>query len=148
MPGSPEKNESSSGFNREAFEEEEVVRLTRTCRHFSGLPLIGLNPPTCRAGIDYETVKDASARPFKWACLSPDCTMVCDKRVFYTREEAEARRREVNESVRRYLGKINDDICPVCDGKVTRQNQVGPCVYAEPCGHRLFQGEAREVVNG
>jgi DNA-directed RNA polymerase subunit RPC12/RpoP len=28
-------------------------------------------------------------------------------------------------------------------GKPMKQTQVGRCVYADPCGHRLWQGKAK-----
>ena len=33
--------------------------------------------------------------------------------------------------------------CPRCQQPLTGEKQVGPCVYAEPCGCRLWQGQAR-----
>ncbi len=33
-------------------------------------------------------------------------------------------------------------LCPECGGKIKRERQVGRCVYADPCGHRLYQGKA------
>jgi len=36
--------------------------------------------------------------------------------------------------------KLAKNVCPHCDGAIARQEQVGRCVYARPCGHRLYQG--------
>lgn len=35
---------------------------------------------------------------------------------------------------------INKGICPQCKQSMIRE-QVGPCVYAKPCNHRLYQGK-------
>lgn len=37
--------------------------------------------------------------------------------------------------------KLSKNVCPSCDRAVTRQVQRGHSVYAEPCGHRLYQGK-------
>ena len=39
-----------------------------------------------------------------------------------------------------FFEKLRNGTCPHCDLKIERQRQVGRCVYAEPCGHRLYQG--------
>lgn len=36
--------------------------------------------------------------------------------------------------------------CPICGARMERERQVGRCVYAEPCGHRLYQGRTREAL--
>ena len=35
--------------------------------------------------------------------------------------------------------------CTDCGQKITAVRQVGSCVYADPCGHRIGQGDARAV---
>ena len=35
---------------------------------------------------------------------------------------------------------MNRDICPHCEDRIEKFEQVGSCVYAMPCGHRLYQG--------
>ncbi len=51
---------------------------------------------------------------------------------------------EVREAIAAYLTKMNADICPFCDMPFTDQRQVGRCVYAVPCNHRLYQGTVAE----
>lgn len=143
MSADPKTNRNST---IEDFEARQIERLQETCKHFSGLPLIPRNPPTCRAGVNYDTVKDASARPYRWACTDPGCAVTCGKRELYTLEEATAKRQRARGSVKEYLAKIAANVCPICQADVKRQKQVGPCVYAEPCGHRLFQGKAQAVT--
>jgi len=36
--------------------------------------------------------------------------------------------------------------CYTCGVKTTAVQQVGPSVYAEPCGHRIGQGDAKQVA--
>lgn len=42
--------------------------------------------------------------------------------------------------VERWLHKLRSNVCPHCDAPIAQQEQVGRCVYARPCGHRLYQG--------
>jgi hypothetical protein len=39
-----------------------------------------------------------------------------------------------------FFEKLRTGICPHCDLTVEKEEQVGHCVYARPCGHRLYQG--------
>lgn len=41
-----------------------------------------------------------------------------------------------------YLENIKNWICPECNEKINQHRQAGRCVYADPCGHRLYQGKA------
>ena len=40
-----------------------------------------------------------------------------------------------------WFAYLQSGLCPHCKAKVVSQRQVGRCVYAEPCGHRLYQGK-------
>jgi hypothetical protein len=33
--------------------------------------------------------------------------------------------------------------CPLCHEVVQKEQQVGRCVVAQPCGHRLYQGRVK-----
>jgi len=46
----------------------------------------------------------------------------------------------VKEAIAKIAKSVAGDVCHVCDGKITKKVQVGRCVYAEPCSHRLYQG--------
>ncbi len=48
----------------------------------------------------------------------------------------------VAEAVRNYFENLFSGLCPHCHAKVEKQEQIGRCVYAHPCGHRMYQGEA------
>lgn len=50
---------------------------------------------------------------------------------------------EIGQAVRNYFNKLADGKCPFCDGQIVKEKQVGRCVYALPCYHRLFQGKAK-----
>ena len=42
-----------------------------------------------------------------------------------------------------FLAKAAKAICPRCDQPIQQERQIGRCVYAVPCGCRLWQGMAR-----
>jgi hypothetical protein len=44
-----------------------------------------------------------------------------------------------------FLTRLATNLCTVCGGQVTKEVQVGRCVYGEPCGHRMRQGKARKL---
>lgn len=120
--------------------EQVAARTVGKCRHFTGLPLIDLNPPLCKAGIDYDTVRDETVRPYRWPCMSLDAATVCQKVDRYTQAEAEQRGREVEARLLERAERRSNGLCPTC-GESMRERQVGKCVYADPCGHRIGQGE-------
>lgn len=64
------------------------------------------------------------------------------------RELSEEDMELIGEAVKHYFECLHAGICHVCGVKVENQIQVGRCVYADPCGHRLYQGKARWVNNG
>lgn len=43
-----------------------------------------------------------------------------------------------------YFEALAKGLCPVCNQPVEKEQQIGRCVYALPCNHRLFQGTARK----
>lgn len=59
-----------------------------------------------------------------------------------TDEEIAERKRQSEEAFVRYVTLLDAGKCPECETVVTKRKQVGRCVYAEPCGHRLYQGKA------
>jgi len=48
----------------------------------------------------------------------------------------------VKEAIAKIRKSVDGDECHVCGGKIEKKIQVRPCVYAEPCQHRLYQGRA------
>jgi hypothetical protein len=43
-------------------------------------------------------------------------------------------------ALKSHLENIASGICPFCQAKIEDKKQVGRCVYALPCYHRLYQG--------
>lgn len=52
--------------------------------------------------------------------------------------------REVAEYIKAFMTNLKNDICPHCGTPITNKRQVGRCVYADPCGCRLYQGNLDE----
>lgn len=111
------------------------LQLMQRCVHFNGL----IND-SCRAGVVYADLKDEAVRPYGYPCFRDrPCSTVCDRAQFMTEAEARAEEERSYAELRRYFVAIGDGRCPICDAPM-QQRQVGPCVYANPCGHRLYQG--------
>lgn len=47
---------------------------------------------------------------------------------------------QLREAVKGFFQAMADNKCPHCGADVVNKRQVGRCVYADPCGHRLYQG--------
>jgi hypothetical protein len=110
-------------------------KLMERCNNFNGL----VNR-YCKANIEYETVKDKSQSPFRFPCFSSDKgNYHCDKAVFPNEAEAKELESQSHREIQDYFNKIQNDICPICDKKITK-SQIGRCVYGS-CGHRLYQGK-------
>jgi len=48
---------------------------------------------------------------------------------------------EVQAMLDNYLADLDAHVCPQCKASIIQFRQVGRCVYASPCGHRLYQGK-------
>lgn len=46
----------------------------------------------------------------------------------------------IKEQISKIRASVDGSVCCECGGNITKKVQVGRCVYAEPCGHRLYQG--------
>ena len=46
----------------------------------------------------------------------------------------------IEEQIAKLRASVEGNVCCVCGGTITKKVQVHRCVYAEPCGHRLYQG--------
>lgn len=109
------------------------------CVHFNGTI-----HESCEAGICYDDVRDESTHPYSYPCFSDrESSTTCDKARFRTVEEAKAKEREEMAEIEEFLSKAKHGICPRCGTVIERERQVGRCVYAIPCGCRLWQGTAR-----
>lgn len=135
------KSEEQRARNRE--------RRGKTCRHFTGI----INE-VCELGINYDTVTSFPASradhpPFMQtarACFGRDdeeCSIVCPKREFYTKDELDEQERQQYERLNQYFEDLKNDICPNHKIPITKK-QIGRCIYADPCGCRLGQGKLKK----
>lgn len=113
---------------------------TTQCRHFTGI-----HREVCAIGIRYDSLRDASGPGMaKWPCIvlsrEPAKTN-CIYLSRWTAEESAAMFEEDRRRIDEALSNLASDICPQCKTPVTTKRQVGPCVYGDPCGHRLYQGK-------
>lgn len=114
--------------------------MKQRCKFFTGYQSI-----VCEAGIEYRPL--VGGLDFGWLtrlpCLSDGRQhdqVTCDKREFPTDEEVAESHHQMQEASRRFTQALADGICPHCTTKIEKKRQVGPCVYADPCGCRLYHG--------
>lgn len=113
------------------------------CRHFTGI-----QNDTCEAGIKYVDVRIVPPKGmYQWPCINSEHRAVCPHFAPYTQEEIDQREREVTEAVERLnaFGRRETENCPHCGQHVARLQQIGRCVYAQPCGCRIWQGQVPEA---
>lgn len=67
----------------------------------------------------------------------------CASRHFPTPEECEAEADRVERYVAELHARAERGECFHCGAKIERKRQVGPCIYAEPCGCRQGQGRLK-----
>jgi hypothetical protein len=90
--------------------------------------------------------KEGGKTPFEsYPCfLANNSAHKCPLATFRTEEEAKAEIAQAYENLNNFFKKIEEGICPECNREMQPQ-QVGPCVYASPCGHRLYQGKVKKA---
>lgn len=54
----------------------------------------------------------------------------------------ELRKESARVRMRHFTQLIAERRCVVCEEPVESYDEVGRCVYADPCGHRQYQGRA------
>lgn len=115
-----------------------------TCIHFCGI-----QHQKCRAGIVLESVRDSSQPgPSRWPCLNLDgkkATTTCGSYAEPTPEQIAEWESLINAALNRQRERAERGECDACGAVIERGEQVGRCVYARPCGHRIGQGDARSV---
>ncbi len=111
----------------------------RWCRHYTGT----VNP-TCALGIEYNSVRDASMRPYRYPCTDPDERHLCAQFEPWTQAEIDAD----NAKIAEFISKLNafdtgeTKVCPTCGAPVTGVRlyaKIEPKVfslYILPCNHR------------
>jgi hypothetical protein len=118
-----------------------VTQFMGRCINFNGL----INDK-CDAGIAYHDFEVGDKAIFHtMPCrIENGCSDKCNKATFMTQEEAEAKLARARANASEHLNLMVSGTCPHCKRPMTQQ-QVGPCVYASPCGHRLFQGKIKKA---
>jgi hypothetical protein len=121
------------------------VKRAGTCVHFCGI-----QHEKCDAGVVLHSVRDASQPgPYRWPCLTlkPDAkaTTTCDQYREPTAGEIAADKAAWDAWLEEMRQQTARGECSTCGEKATRAKQVGSCVYLEPCGHRVGQGDAKKV---
>ena len=112
-------------------------RLLETCIHFTGIQNV-----ICKADIRYDRVMVCSeTQNGKLPCFLDHKTDNCAARSFYTKEQVEDQIKKINLIFNQVKKELEEGICPTCKQKISKHKQVGRCVYAEPCTHRLYQGK-------
>lgn len=113
------------------------------CKHFTGYQNI-----VCEAGVTYRSLVGGPDQGWlrRLPCLLGDGQHdqpICERFELPTDDEIAADKARVDALVAETVRRINEGLCPECGEKPARERQVGRCVYAEPCGHRMYQGRAR-----
>lgn len=125
------------------------------CAHYNGilggdiLDTKALAERRCSAGVLYADVKEPGAGfGTRFPCVdSQRGTVVCERHEYPTQEQLDEQEHERAEVLKRLAAVMRGDLmeCLECRAPVTRWREVRPCVYAEPCGHRQYQGKAPAV---
>ena len=112
---------------------------TDWCRHYQGVGKI------CKAGVDPRSVmvQMPLTGTQKYPCFESDgVPSACPHCSYLTPEERQATKEASAAAVVKYLADLDANRCPFCNAVIAKRDQVGRCVYASPCGHRLYQGKA------
>lgn len=110
------------------------------CKHFTGYQNI-----VCEAGVTYRTLVGGPNLGWlrRLPCLQTEGQhdqATCDRFELPTAEEIAESKARSDAAVAETIRRLEAGLCPHCGAKVEQERQVGPCVYAEPCGHRMYQG--------
>jgi hypothetical protein len=128
------------------------------CIHYNGilggdiLDKKALAERRCNAGVLYADVKEPSVgRGTRFPCVdSQRGTITCSKRQYPTPEQLAEDEQQIQAYLERLAGVMRGDLkeCLHCGTAVEQYREVRPCVYAEPCGHRQYQGRMPKVPRG
>lgn len=133
-----------------------------TCKFYNGTLL----NTHCKAGVCYRDVTpdpdDTTGIAYRMPCIdlgmyqklhgrglgmnevqkaNYDRRGHCDKREAPTIQEVEEHEAVRLARFHEHMSNIQNGICPTHKVAMTKK-QVGRCVYADPCGCRLYQGKA------
>lgn len=110
------------------------------CKHYRA----AADHDACAAGIRYITVRGESVDGTTLPCFDNGQHLDCALRQMPTPDEIEAERREIAKAITAWAENLMAGICPHCGSAIEQKEQVGRCVYARPCGCRLYQGQLSE----
>jgi hypothetical protein len=117
------------------------------CRHYNGMGM----GKTCEAGVEYAPLYDIeytqTGKGLGLPCTEPSLKGRCLKHEVWTPEEIAADKKALDDFLQGFedLNSRKTEECCHCHRAVDRMKQVGRCVYAEPCGCRLWQGTIPEA---
>jgi hypothetical protein len=120
-------------------------QIANWCVHFNGL-----QHDACRVDIPYAGVRaekpDGTAL---WPCFADhDAAHLCAACRFPTEEEIAARIAKADAAIAKFAADLDNDLCPHCGQRIAHYRQVMRSVYADPCGHRLYQGKVPKGKGG
>ena len=110
---------------------------TDWCRHYQGVDML------CKAGMVPRVVmvQMPLTGAHLYPCFEDDgVPSACPHVSYLTPEERQAAKEASEARVAKYLADLDANTCPFCGEAIAKREQVGRCVYASPCGHRLYQG--------
>ena len=93
----------------------------------------------CKKGVDL--------RPFKPVSVEAPCyndkVGGCPFAEYPTPEQIVERNKHIGAIMESMVSLMQgkSDVCYQCGQPIDQLEQVGRCVYARPCGHRLYQGK-------
>ena len=113
-------------------------QIRNACRHFNGI-----GHDVCEMGVAYDDVRDTNTGGmYAWPCLLPKRTeIVCPHFAQYSDDEIRAQVAAIRASHEAFAQSLEANKCPECGAAIVKKEQVGRCVYARPCNHRLYQGK-------
>lgn len=111
------------------------VPIDQVCVHFTGL-----QDSICAAGVNYEMVKDRHARPLAVPCLVIEGEGACATRCARARYRLAGEPTPFDTSWTARMEAMARGECPFCGSTIHERRHVGRAVYADPCGHLLYEG--------
>lgn len=121
-----------------------------SCVHYDGilggdiLDKKALSERRCKAGILYADVKEMGQRMTIPCVDRLRGTRTCPLHEYPTPEQLAENEREINEHIAKLWAVQRGELkeCLECGAAVESYKEVRPCVYAIPCGHRQWKGQA------
>lgn len=129
--------------------DEQRRRRLLKCKNFNGTI-----HNECDAGVNYDTVKDASSSPYRWPCMDDGAHLPCPLREYPTTEEVDAEDKHITKllsdvtTTRKLItdqtkGKRNVQgavDCPVCNtGKVRYSVAYNGHIHAQCSTEKCVQ---------